>query len=122
MNATQKPYPSTKFDPLMVEVLLNDDEAFGTYNVPRTYRGFTLINDHIVPEKFILSVIAELKGHQFEYDLVRSKWDLFSVNFLASLTEIEDNVLMPVVLQIIARNEFPKFYNTEADHEEKEGA
>lgn len=69
--------------------------------------GYTLIDGILVPETFFQRVIAELEGCTFEYSAVLTKAIIFERDFLESLDEYEDAVLMSVVLQLISRDKFP---------------
>ncbi len=71
------------------------------------HSGFTLIGDALVPESFFYSVIYQIGSTYFKYGKVLKMKDMFFPEFLDSLTADEREVLMPVVLQLMARGDFP---------------
>nr|WP_315491064.1 hypothetical protein [uncultured Rhodoferax sp.] len=99
-------YPSTLCDASMVAAMTEDGENIGYMTPPLEHCGYILINNRLVPEAFIQRVIEQLAGRQFQYGCVLSEADVFDAEFLASLDEQEQSVLMFVVLEIVARGDF----------------
>lgn len=69
--------------------------------------GYLLINGNLVPESFAANVADKLAGFTFDYGFVLNEADLFAPEFLESLDALERGVLMPVVMHLIARGDFP---------------
>lgn len=69
--------------------------------------GYLLINGNLVPESFAANVADKLAGFTFDYGVVLNEADLFAPEFLESLDALERGVLMPVVMHLIARGDFP---------------
>lgn len=101
MTTTTAPYPHARCE-------MRDMTG---YNLQVTHTpnhcGFTLIGDDLVPESFIQRVIYEHASTCFKYGEVLRMKDIFLPEFLDTLTVDECQVLMPVVLQLIARGDFP---------------
>lgn len=69
--------------------------------------GYFLINGNLVPESFVTRVADQLGDSTFDYGGVLSEADLFGDDFLAHLDATERATLMPVVMHLIARGDFP---------------
>lgn len=107
MTVSTKLFPSVLIDAANVEYMREEGAANGFLTPLAEHCGYTLIQDLLVPETFIQHVMAELSQGNFDYGFVLGKADLFEKEFLDSLDEFEQLILMPVVLQIIARDKFP---------------
>lgn len=99
-------YPSVLCEASMVEDTTETGNSNGYRTPPPEHCGYSLINDHLVPEIFIQRVVDHIAGTVFEYDCTLSKEVIFSAEFLASLDECENAVLMLVLLEVIARDDF----------------
>lgn len=107
MITAKKPYPSSMCYDSLVHQITDEERADGTYSLPQELCGYTLINGNLVPETFIQHVADQMDGVVFEYGYVLSEAKIFKNEFLDSLDELERSVLMQVVLQLMARDEFP---------------
>jgi hypothetical protein len=81
--------------------------------------GYTLIDNLLVPETFIQRVISAIENCEFQYGTVLSKECLFDKEFLFSLDEREEVVLMPVVLQLVASGKFPLNLSSACDQDDE---
>lgn len=123
MNTSTHPFPSTLCDRSMVHQDTEQGISDGDKTPLPEHCGYTLINDCLVPETFIQRVIEQLEKGLYEYGCILSKEHLFESEFLASLERAELAVLMPVVLQLVARNKLllnlwaacPENYEARAD-------
>lgn len=99
-------YASVLCEASMVEDTTETGNSNGFRTPPPEHCGYSLINDHLVPEIFIQRVIDHVDGRAFEYDCTLGKEDIFSAEFLATLDVQEHAVLMLVLLEVIARGDF----------------
>ena len=109
MNTTPHPYPQTLCDKEMVEFFTCEGNNNGYKTPLPEHCGYTLINDCLIPETFIQLVRSEARKIDLQYGYVLRRESIFEQEFLDSLDELELAVLMPVVLQLVARDEL--FFN-----------
>lgn len=107
MTASTNPFPSTQLEWSFVDEMRTEGDAHG-YVTPATKQlGFTLIHDRMVSETFFQRALADIGESVFDYGPVLSATDIFSAHFLESLDTTEKEILMPVVLQLVSRGDFP---------------
>jgi len=94
-------------DASLVEAMTEEGNNNGYDTPPKEYCGYALIDGRLVPETFIQLVATELQDCVFDYGFVLAEEDIFDQEFVDTLDEMEYAVLMPVVLQLIARDQFP---------------
>ena len=76
---------------------------------------FTLIGDALVPDNFIQKVREACWGSCYHsYGRIMTEQDIFPDFFLEELNPHERQVLMPVVLMLLSRHEFPLHVETAA--------
>lgn len=103
-------YPSIIRKPDFVEDMQSERVENGYELDGPEYCGYTLINDCLVHEYFIYSVIHEIESCKFEAGCIFEKDYLFSSEFLESLDAQEDDVLMDVALLLLKRHLGPDRY------------
>lgn len=115
---TATPYVSTLCEAANVAYMREVGDANGYLTPLAEHCGYTLIDGKLVPETFIQRVIGHISTSNFDYGVVLTKEDIFEADFLESLDAVEHSILMPVVLQLVARDDFPLNFWTElgADH------
>lgn len=106
MTASTNLFPSTLCDAAMVAEMTEQGSNWGYMTPPPEHCGYSLINNQLVPEIFIQRVVEHIEGCDFQYGYVLSKEDIFDAEFLSSLDAQEHEILMPVVLETIARGDF----------------
>jgi len=118
INMTYKTnlYPSTGCNAEYVEMMAREAAANDYKEIVLEKCGYTLIGTHLVPETFLEHVKAELENNMFDYGCVLSETYIFDAEFLASLDQDSRAVLMPVVLVLIERGDFPlNFFESEEE-------
>lgn len=99
------PYASAMLNELDAAQLCKNNAANGYLTPRQEDLGYTLINDRMVPESFIQRVASELVDAPFCFEEVLRVIDIFEEEFLESLSALEREVLMPVVLHLLALGE-----------------
>lgn len=112
MNKKNNPFPSARCEARDIQT---EGKAVEFGYVEREHTGFTLIQDALVPESFIERVLYQMGSTYYSYGTVLKKEDMFFEKFLDSLTPAEHEVLMSVVLELMARGEFPLNISPETD-------
>lgn len=107
MTAITSLYPYVFCDAEMVEQQIEKGRKLGCKTPMPEQFGYSLIGDKLVPISFEQRVADQLLGLDFPYGRVLSQEDIFTEDFLARLDANEHEVLMPVLLELVARGEFP---------------
>lgn len=107
MTAIANLYPYVFCDAEMVEQQIEKGRKLGCKKPLPEKFGYSLIGDKLVPISFDERVADQLLGLDYPYGYVLSKEDIFNSDFLDSLDVNEHAVLMPVLLELVARGEFP---------------
>jgi hypothetical protein len=105
--SNNNPFPSTMLDEDFVVEMTEEGNINNCYTPPREYCGYTLICGQLVPETFIQAVAEQIEDDIFDYGDVLGEEDIFKQEFLDALDKKSRAVLMPVVLQLVARDKFP---------------
>lgn len=109
-------FTSTGCNAAYVEIMAKQAAANGHKEIAPEKCGYTLIGTHLVPETLLEQVKAELADTMFDYGFVLSEATIFSAEFLASLDQESRAVLMPAVLVLIERGDFPlNFFESEEE-------
>lgn len=106
MTANNVPYISTSLNRAYVENLRAEGTANGYKTPDDKLLSYTLMGDSLVPEAFIQKVKSYVDGAMFTFGEVIGIDDIFDPEFLESLNDSERRVLMPVILQLVARGDF----------------
>ncbi len=107
MTKTTTPFPTAMCEASFVNFMRSEGDANGYETPDKSLLRYTLINGEIVSESFMLLVLEDIGVAAFDYRCNYKVTDIFSSEFLDSLEADEQALLMPVVLQLIARGDFP---------------
>ena len=97
-------YPSTICKPDFVKEMQTERIDNGYELDAPEYCGYTLIANYLVHETFIQRVIDEIELCKFEAGFIFDKEYLFSSEFLESLDDQEEAVLMDLALLLLKRH------------------
>ncbi len=100
-------FPSVGCNPAYVASMAEQARENGYEPALDKDSGYLLINGTLVPESLAAKVADQLTGFTFDYGVVLNEGDLFGDDFLTTLEATERAVLMPVVMHLIARGDFP---------------
>lgn len=107
MTSSANPFPSTQCESSFVDAMRTEGDANGYVTPASKLLGYTLVNGILVSETFFQRALADIGASVFNYGPVLSATEIFSAHFLESLDATEKEILMPVVLQLVARGDFP---------------
>lgn len=103
-------YPSTICKPDYVEEMRKERIENGyELDVPE-FCGYSFVGSYLAHETYIHRVIYEIESCKFESGFIFDKEYLFSTEFLESLDDQEDDVLMDLALLLLKRRIEPEVY------------
>ena len=118
MKTSTTPFPSALCEASYISYMREEGDANGYVTPANSLLGYMLINDVLVSETFAQLVLEDIGVADFDYRCNYKVTDIFSDDFLNSLEADERELLMPVVLQLIARGKFPLCIWTDPENDE----